>query len=171
MKRTTPLKRKTGLAARKGLTRSEPLAKRPSVERVREASRRSRASAHRRRRTREAEPGYAEWHAPHRGDCEVCGRPGPLERHHAVLEQVIRRHRGDPWDLRWAIELGKRCDCHEKHHSRGVNDRRIDFRYVPRPAVDLAIQTIGLGPAEIYFQRRYRNAPNQLTEGRTDGGE
>lgn len=89
-----------------------------------------------------------------------------------MLEQKIRRAGGDPYDLRWAIELGRYCDCHELHHSYGVNDRRLEFRVVPGVAVRLAIELLGPGAAADYFRRRYRDAPDLIyNEGSSDGRE
>jgi hypothetical protein len=167
VKRGAPLKRKSPLQARKGLSRSGSLARVTRELSARDASLRSSRAANRRisrERARRAEPGYAEWHAPIRGECAVCKKPGPLERHHAVQESYIRRHGGDPWDLRWSLELGKRCRCHGGHHVFGVRDARLDFKHVPAEAVSLAREVMGEGPAEIYFKRHYKNVPDSTKE-------
>jgi hypothetical protein len=79
-----------------------------------------------------------------------------LHAHHILLEQIVLREAPErQYDLANRMLLGERC-CHAGHHGPGVKDTRLDFACVPSAAVLFAVEVIGEGPAEAYFQRRYR---------------
>lgn len=148
--------------------RQSPLTRRSSLkanpDRVREFNARARANnSHKRaplrrsRKLRAVEPGEAAWKARQWGVCPLCGAEGVLLRHHVLTEQRVRLAGGDPWDLRNAMLVGAPgvCDCHGAHHRGGGG--RIAFSKVPVAAVEFAAETIGAGPATIYFTRRYHD--------------
>ena len=102
---------------------------------------------------RSGEPGYRAWHAPVFGHCSVCGEgPGRLERHHVVHEQHVRAEGGAPWDLRNSWLLGTHCPCHSRHTSAA---QRLPASKLPAEAIEFAIELLGAGPADLYFDRYY----------------
>ncbi len=98
------------------------------------------------------EPGYREWHAAISGRCEVCGMRGPLERHHVVAEQVVRREHGAVWDLSNSLELGRYCACHRRH-TNAVS--RLPRSAVPPSAERFAVELLGEDRAADYLSRYY----------------
>ncbi len=100
-----------------------------------------------------SEPGYAAWHAPIFGVCSVCGQRGPLERHHVVGEQVVRRERGDPYDLRNSLELGRYCACHRRHTSAVA---RLPVSVLRSEHLAFMVELLGEDRAALYVVRYYR---------------
>jgi hypothetical protein len=102
------------------------------------------------------EPGRREWKQQHRGCCSACGYgPDDLERHHIVTEQRLRQegYSGTViWDLRNALEVGRWCRCHARH-TTGAH--RFARSIIPPAAVEFAVEVLGDGPAELFFQRYY----------------
>jgi hypothetical protein len=111
-------------------------------------------AARRRQRAKHAEPGRAEWKAPHSGRCEGCGRRGPLVRHHVVREQDVRSEGGDPWDQRNAMELGRYCNCHGDHHAPN-GQRKLPLEKVPQTAIRFTVELMGEDRAVNYLSRHY----------------
>ena len=97
------------------------------------------------------EPGRQEWKEPVAGFCECgCGRhSNHLQRHHVVLEQVVRRAGGDPWDQRNSMLLHE--VCHRRQHDAF---ERIPRGRIPESAFEFAGEILGLA-AERYFDRHY----------------
>jgi hypothetical protein len=99
------------------------------------------------------EPGWREWKTPTAGRCGVCGKWGLLLRHHVILEQHVRVHGGDPWDLRNALGLGYyACSCHRDHHHAV---RRIPASKLTPASIEFAIELLGAAAADQYFDRYY----------------
>lgn len=102
---------------------------------------------------RRSDPGWREWHEPTYGRCEACGAAGLLIRHHVVLEQHVRSHGGDPWDLANSLLLGAyACRCHSEHHAA---TRRLSLALLPDAALAFAVDLLGEQPAAIYLRRYY----------------
>ena len=141
MKRSKPLQRRTGL--RSSTPKPKPAKSKPTT----------RAAA--KRKAKLAEPGRAEWKAERNGPCGVCGRRGRLLRHHVVYEQHVRNEGGDPWDLRNALDVGRYCDCHDKHHRSGPGRVPIPLRKIPTEAYAFARELLGEDRADDYFGRYY----------------
>jgi 5-methylcytosine-specific restriction endonuclease McrA len=98
-----------------------------------------------------SELGQAAWKAPRWGACEVCSRPGRLQRHHVVTERHVRQVRGgDPWDARNAMELC--AACHADHHH---GTRRLPLARVPDDALAFAVDLLGEHQAAAYLARHY----------------
>lgn len=103
---------------------------------------------------RSAEPGYREWHAPIFGTCEVCGMGHqPLERHHVMHEQHVRREAGWAYDMRNSIEIGRYCACHRQHTSA---TRRLPASKIPQPALAFMVELLGEDRTADYIVRYYR---------------
>ena len=97
-----------------------------------------------------------EWKHRRWGRCSLCSNYGPIERHHVVLEQIVRRLGGDPWNVSNSMLI---CPvCQQGHHHPGVNDTRIPYAKVPQEARNFAYELLGEG-ADDYFRRRYADAP------------
>ena len=73
-----------------------------------------------------------------------------LERHHVVLESLVRRHGGRPWDF--ANSMLVTPQCHRHHHDKF---RRIPFDAVPQAAIEFATELLGPEVAALYFARHY----------------
>lgn len=170
MKRGGNLKR-TPLKRSKPLARSE--FKRPTASLSRSAglkppspgprsNRQTKAAARLRERlaAKRREPGYAAWHAPIEGPCDVCGNVGKLTRHHIVKEVEVRQVDGAPWDLRNSLKLGHhlfggKCRCHRRHHDRFA---LIPMSAIPDEAIVFAVETLGVTGARLAFERAYAGA-------------
>jgi hypothetical protein len=102
----------------------------------------------------EDEPGRDAWKKARYGRCEICGAFGRLVLHHVVYEQHVRKHGGDPWDLRNSLKVGAFgvCDCHERQHNAA---QRIELRAISDEALDYAIELLGTYVAALYFSSRY----------------
>lgn len=93
---------------------------------------------------------YPRW-----GNCEACGKHGPVTRHHVVHRQHVRNWHGDEWDPRNSMLVGDkfgRCTCHASHH---LASRRIPLAKVPESALAFAVDLMGEHAAAAYFKRFY----------------
>jgi ribosomal protein S14 len=89
------------------------------------------------------------------GRCEVCGRWGPVTRHHVIHRQHVRAKHGDEWDPRNSMIVGDRygrCACHVRHHAAA---QRIPLQKVPAAALEFAVELLGVGGAAAYWTRYY----------------
>lgn len=95
---------------------------------------------------------------PDYAKCEVCGKRGPVTRHHVVYRQHVRAYGGDQWDPANSMLVGDkfgRCTCHAQHHNPGVAARRIPIDKIPPSAVAFARALMGAHAATAYFRRYY----------------
>jgi hypothetical protein len=76
----------------------------------------------------------------------------PLERHHVITEQTVRREHGDPWNLCNSMELGRYCACHRRHTSAAG---RLPLTAVPDAALAFAVDLLGEARAADYLARYY----------------
>lgn len=94
---------------------------------------------------------------PRTAECEVCGKRGPVTRHHVVYRQHVRNYGGDQWDPANSMLVGDkfgRCTCHARHHAGGRG--RIPMSKVPQAAVEFARALMGPAAAHYYFRRYYK---------------
>lgn len=94
---------------------------------------------------------------PDVAECEVCGKRGPVTRHHVVYQQHVRNYKGDEWDPANSMLVGAkfgRCTCHARHHAGG--EGRIPMSKVPESARQFAINLLGAAAAHYYFRRYYK---------------
>jgi hypothetical protein len=98
------------------------------------------------------EPGRAEWQTPIGGLCACgCEQWAPrLERHHVLLESLVRREGGNPWSFANSMLVHEHC--HRNHHDKF---RRFSFDAVPVVAVEFAVDLLGDELAAMYFARHY----------------
>jgi hypothetical protein len=93
---------------------------------------------------------------PRVAKCEVCGKRGPVTRHHVVYRQHVRNYGGDQWDPANSMLVGDRygnCTCHAQHHAGA---RRIPTSKVPAAALEFAVRLMGRHAAVAYFRRYYK---------------
>jgi hypothetical protein len=73
-------------------------------------------------------------------------------RHHVIYAQTIRREKGDLFDPRNSMSLGRYCFCHSNHHARSSP---IPAVLVPDSALEFGADLMGPQRAAAYIRRYY----------------
>lgn len=105
----------------------------------------------RRRSLSQEERVQAAWFAEavHYKACAMCGGSRPVQAHHVVEAQELRRRHLRPYDARNALALCS--DCHERHTNASV---RVPFRKLTAQNVSYAYEVLGPSAGD-YLARKY----------------